>query len=412
MVNTWERQLDKARKSLGFKHWTQPQLDAFKYWMEGIENEMSNPDRICIYYPTGKGKTPISLTMLYLRNETQAVVVAPPITYPKWIELGAKLGIKITPMSHAKFRMKITTFSRRVPIIVDEFHLLGGQTGQGWKKFDRLARSIQAPLIFCSATPNYNDAERVYCVAHVLDPVENKGGYINWLYTHCTTEHSPFSATPVVTGFRNYKDAEEMLANLPGVVYIPDDAPDILEDVMMHVELPLEFDKLNLDEGRGRLMSSQMEKRHRERYLQIVDIDQRGHELPHSLRQEVLEQILDRVDLDAGPVLIFCAHSSIAEVVYDTLVHGGGVGLITGDTTPKQKDALFKSFLDGEFNILIGTATLATGADGIDKICDTMIILDDTDDDSLRRQLVGRILVRGVTGSNDNKVAYRFVFSS
>ena len=411
-MKTWERQLQKAQEALGFKHWTPGQLNAFKYWMEDIENEMVNTDRICIYYPTGTGKTPISLTMLYLRNETQAVVVAPPITHPKWIETGAKLGIKVLPMSHAKFRMKSTTFSRKVPIIVDEFHLLGGQRGQGWKKFDRLARSIQAPLIFCSATPNYNDAERVYCVAHVLDPIENKGGFISWLYTHCITEHNAFSTTPDVVGFRHYEDAEDMLANLPGVVYIPDEAPDILEDVLMHVELPQEFLSLNLDQGRGRIMASQMEKRHRERYLQIVDINERGHEHDHSLRQEVLEQMLDRIAMDDEPVLIFCAHSSIAEVVYDTLVHGGGVRLITGDTTPKKKDEIFQSFLKGEFNVLIGTATLATGADGIDKICDKMIILDDTDDDSLRRQLVGRILVRGVTGSNEGKVAYRFQYSS
>ena len=71
-----------------------------------------------------------------------------------------------------------------------------------------------------------------------------------------------------------------------------------------------------------------------------------------------------------------------------------------------------QQLLDGEIRVLIGTASLATGTDGIDKICNEMIIVDDTDDDALRRQLVGRILPRGDVKPGDylEKIAYRFTY--
>ena len=41
-----------------------------------------------------------------------------------------------------------------------------------------------------------------------------------------------------------------------------------------------------------------------------------------------------------------------------------------------------------------------------------MVIVDDTDDDALRRQLVGRILPRGIVTPDDyvGRVAYRFTY--
>ena len=67
-------------------------------------------------------------------------------------------------------------------------------------------------------------------------------------------------------------------------------------------------------------------------------------------------------------------------------------------------------FLSGRRRILIGTASLATGLDGLDKVCDTLIIVDDTDDNSLRRQLVGRILPRGGNVDNKTKRIHRLIF--
>ena len=403
--------LETAATILG-KPWMEGQLKAFAHFQGIRPGQDGEPlDRLCIYYPTGKGKTWIQLGCLYLRGYKEAVIVAPPITHPKWEEDAAKLGIKVTMMSHAKFRMKDAKLSRTMPLVIDEFHMLGGQTGEGWKKLDRAAAGVNAPIIFASATPEYNDAERVYCVAHVTDPFEHRGGYEAWLYRNCKVEPHRFRVLPTVLGFHQYKDAEEFLVALPHVVHVPDEAPNILKDVMMDdIVMSREFEELGLDVTQPRIMASQMEKRHRRRYLQIVDPTQRGHDLEEGLREDILDAILEYAYRDGEKLLIFCMHASIAEIVYDTFIHGGSVGLITGKTKPADKNAAVQEFIHGNMEMLIGTASMATGTDGIDKVCHTMLILDDTDDNAQRRQLVGRILHRGAGTSDQAKVAWRFVF--
>jgi superfamily II DNA or RNA helicase len=87
-------------------------------------------------------------------------------------------------------------------------------------------------------------------------------------------------------------------------------------------------------------------------------------------------------------------------------------GYVDGKVSARTKEERIEEFRRGKLDVLIGTATLATGTDGIDKVCDTMIILDDTDDDSLRRQLVGRILPRGESDPDySKKVALQFIYS-
>ena len=70
------------------------------------------------------------------------------------------------------------------------------------------------------------------------------------------------------------------------------------------------------------------------------------------------------------------------------------------------KNEAIEDFKLGRMNALVGTQTLATGTDGLDKVCDTLVILDDTEDDSMRRQLIGRIMPRGeaTTTAHSNRV--------
>jgi superfamily II DNA or RNA helicase len=85
------------------------------------------------------------------------------------------------------------------------------------------------------------------------------------------------------------------------------------------------------------------------------------------------------------------------------------VGLVTGQTPAKKKSARLEAFKDGVLDVLVGTATLATGTDGLDKVCDWLVIFDDTDDDALRRQLIGRIMPRGMDVDASRKNVHRLV---
>lgn len=390
-----------------------PDFDAFlPHQLTVLEDwdDLNREGAHLIFYPTGKGKTKIALTEIAMAGYGQCVVLAPPITHNKWVAEGKALGIRVIPMSHAKFRQKDVRLQRRTPIIVDEFHLLGGHTGLGWTKLDKLAPGLEAPLILASATPNYNDAERCYCLVHVLSPMDHRGGYIGWLYQHCITVNNPFAKMPDVTGFQRFDSAEKFLAAQPRVSYLPDDAPDILQDLEIDSDpLPPEFYDLNLDETRERVMASQMEIRQRTSYRKIVDGD-RIADAPN----DMLSYLIGQMPVGTKWIL-FAQRKEIAlRLKSDNEIAELKTVYIDGDTNVRDKQAAVKQFIeDPETEFLVGTASMATGTDGIDKVCKLMIIVDDTDDDSLRRQLIGRILPRGVVSPEDyvGRVAYRFIYS-
>ena len=391
-------------------------IDWFDYQEVAFDGEATRPfdsARTCLFFRTGAGKTFTSLALMqiYLRHANPwdcdgIVVVAPPRTHAQWQELADKAELSITTMSHAKYRMASTKLSRNSPLIVDEFHLLGGQRGQGWIKLDRQARGMKAPLIILSATPNYNDAERVYCVQHVLDPNAVKGGYVAWLYQNCETKPSNFSIMPEVVGFKDQRPARDHLAELSHVYYVEDphlDFPIDEVEVSVSHHFPPELEKYGLDRRRGRIFASAMEERQaRKRYLYLTE-----QEL---LRPEVYETIAELAGQVPGQTLVFCARSKIAAGAHEwARQQGARSGIITGDQTDKFNDGQMSAFLRGELDVLFGTATMGTGVDGLDKICDLLILLDDTDDAALRRQVMGRILPRGADSDASSKRIIRVV---
>lgn len=346
------------------------------------------PARACLYYKTGSGKSLTAMLGMKELGHLYVVVIAPPSTHPQWVALADKLGMSVLCMSHAKFRMKTTLLSRKTPIIADEFHMFGGQQGQGWKKLDTLARHLQAPLFLLSATPNYNDAERVYCVQHILDPLSCRGGYLEFLYRHCETEHNPFSQTPNVIGFRNHASAAEYLAALPNVFHLPDDLVYTIVDVPYNENISDELAVLGYNRRMHRMVASQIEMKHTVRYQGLVDDEGWLHKQVFDLIEDVIKK--------HSPVLIYSDHASIAEVISRSLYEMDiDHAIVTGKTSKFDKARIIKEFLLGQHQVLIGTATLATGTDGMDRVCNTLLIVDDTEDDALRRQLVGRIMPRG-----------------
>jgi hypothetical protein len=388
--------LDEIKDKLGIKDWFDYQRDFYSEMLR-----RGNRVRECLYYRTGAGKSITALVGLLLVGHTKAVVVTPPSTYAQWEEVAAKLGMTVQCMSHAKFRMKGTKLDRNTAVIADEFHMFGGHGGMGWKKLDRLARGLQAPLILASATPNYNDAERVYCVKHILDPAGTKGGYLAFLYANCVTEQDPFSQTPKVLGFHQYTGAEEFLASLPGVHYLPDELVFSIQEHDVIINIPQEFYDYGYDRRNHRMVASAMERTHTE--IALKAIDEYGF-----LDVQIHKTLDDLINSASGSVLVFANHATVATAVDRSRAAAGQCSeLVHGGMSTKQKAAVLASFKRREFPVLVGTASLATGTDGLDKMCDTLIILDDTNDDALRRQLIGRIMPRGADADASKKTVHR-----
>lgn len=370
------------------------------YQLEALDAALAQlglAQRLCLYYKTGAGKTYTGLSCMRLwGHDENVLVIAPPSTHAAWEDAGDRLGVQLSCISHAKFRQKNFQLSRTQPVIADEMHLFGGHGGQGWKKLDRLAGALKAPLILASATPNYNDADRVYCIQHVLDPGSCKGGFIEFLYTHCNTKQNPFGIEPLVDDqnpFRNYPDAAAYLAALPHVQYLPDDLVYQIQDVPVKSVLPDELITLGYNRRNHRVIASQMEERHTLTFQTLVDETGR-------IQDHVYDLVADIMGAATTPVLVYANHSTVAEALGQNLEAAGvDFRIVTGKTSAKDKETWIEEFRSGSLPVLVGTASLATGTDGLDKVCDWLIILDDTDDASLRRQLVGRIMPRGI-GSN------------
>lgn len=378
----------------------------FDYQYESLTRAADQPEfqRLCLYYRTGAGKSITALAALRLWGHDQALVIAPPSTHKSWTETATRFGVSVTCISHAKFRMTSYQLNRNMAVIADEFHMFGGHKGQGWKKLERLSKGLQAPLVLASATPNYNDAERVYCIQRILDPVGSKGGYLDFIYRHCTTEQNPFGMEPIVTGFHRFADAAEFLASLPKVEYLPDELVYTINDITIPEMTDQGFETYGYDRRRHRMIASQIEERHARINHNLVDPD-------GWIWEHVYDELIQIAGAATTPLLVYANHSTVAEALSLSLAtQGVRHGLITGKTTKTDKQSILDRFTNGELDVLVGTASLATGTDGLDKVCDLLVILDDTEDDSLRRQLIGRIMPRGADADASKKQVYRLLF--
>ena len=189
------------------------------------------------------------------------------------------------------------------------------------------------------------------------------------------------------------------------VLHVPDDVDYTVQDVPLPRQMSLEFDEYGLSPFGQRLMASQIEARHTERRFNLVDANDQ-------FRQSVYGELSRLVgDLPPTKVLMFCNSSRIAEALYLCLcANNVPAGIITGKDSKKVKEKELHRFIHGDVEVLVGTASIATGTDGIDKVSDLLILVDDTDDESLRRQIIGRILPRGADTDASKKVIYRLIF--
>lgn len=394
MVNafTAKNRLSKIEEATGFVLQTYQREAA-----TAITEAPSDKSRFLLHYKTGAGKTLTSLTMLAVAGWKKALVIAPPITHEGWQELANKLGINVSTISHAKFRQAGFKVDRCTPIIADEFHLFGGHKGKGFAKFNRTAKGLDAPMILASATPNYNDAERAYCVLSVIHPEVTKGGYLAFLYTHCTTEMNPFGQEPIVTGFHKFDNVTDFLTSFDNVLHVEDDAEFSIEEIEYQVRPSLSVGELffGLDLLQKRVIASAMERRHalkKRAFMSSVTSQTLSLFWVYKLRDAYTA-----AQRDGSPLLVYCDSSWIAEKVSEELKCLWVTDLITGKTPSKKKLEIAEAFRNRDLQVLVGTASLATGTDGFDKVCNHLFILDDTQDDSLRRQLIGRVLPRGVS---------------
>ncbi|WZB38422.1 DNA helicase [Microbacterium phage YellowPanda] len=381
-----------------FETWKESQTEAHNQW-DGLTPGKAGKNlpvlRVqLLLFPTGEGKSKTSLAQIASRGYDEVYIVAPPKTHPSWQRDANVLGIHVELMSHKAFRER-KKFSRK-PFIIDEVHMLGSRTGDGWKRLHRMADSMPA-LVMCSATPNYNKPERAFCI-DIIGETNPISSYEQWFTEHCTTEPNRFSYYPTITGFKKFESAIDFLVARPWVSYVEDTATWTPGELKLPRPDLSVFETVNYSRRHHRLMNSDMEKRHKR--TDLLFINERG-----MIRNSVLLKVLHMMEQypDRRKWLIFCMHKTVAQALYKSVE---GALIIDGDTKTTDVDDIIQAFsANNGADWLIGTTALATGVDGIDKVCTSMLILDDIEgDNAKRRQLIGRILPRGTADKRERLV--------
>ena len=269
--------------------------------------------------------------------------------------------------------------------------MLGGRGAAGFKRMLRMSKSMTAPLILMSATPPYNDVERVYCMEVLCDRSATVN-YEAWLMQNCQTSPNRFGYYPNVDGLLYYDSPIDFLADRAWCAYVKDTAEWQQKEFVIPVPDIQLFERYGLNIREPRIMASRMEKDH-QRVSQILLTDD------GDLRDQVAGAImLQATNVHDGVYhdkwLVFCVHTNIVDAFIRHRLFADRSVAITGET--KDYERVKRDFIsDPSVQFLVGTTALATGVDGIDKVCQGLILLDDTNDDAKRRQLIGRILPRG-----------------
>jgi len=369
-----------------FEAWSPSQRGAYLQWGASLKRQL-------LFFPTGEGKTKTALAEAASRGHKHAVIIAPLAAQGGWAADAKKLGMDVLIHTHQKFLRPDTSYKdyKESVWIVDEFHMFGGHGAKGWGKFNRMMRTFKGDLIMCSATPNYNDAERVFCLTAIGDEAPNRN-YLDWLWDNCNCHINRFSRIPDVdeeTPFKNYDSAIDFLRSRPWVSWVEDKAQWHDRELVLPSQYDDLFVRYNVDRRNKKLMNSQMEKNHR-----TVDYAFIGED--GKIRPEVMGEVSAELAKypDRIKWMVFCYHKTVAQALKRTVP--GNTYLIDGDTPKKNVDPIKMEFINADGGWLIGTTAIATGMDGVDKVCTSMLILDDINGDgSLRRQLIGRILPRG-----------------
>jgi hypothetical protein len=377
-----------AHKPVGkrFESWSASQRGAYLQWGASLMRQL-------LFFPTGEGKTKTALALMAMRGHKRVTIIAPLATHKAWAHDAALLGIQVRVDTFHKFRRQDTAYSASLDraFIVDEFHQLGGHSAAGWKKFNRMMRKFTGEVIMASATPNYNDAERVFCLTAIGDESPSRD-YINWLWDNCNCSINRFSRVPDVdedNPFKNYESAIDFLLSRDWVSYIEDKAEWTPRTLILPAAENVLFERYNTNKRSQKVMNSEMEKRHARINDRFIGED-------GLIRPEIMGAVSKELSLfpDRKKWLVFAFHKTVAQALKRTVP--GNTWLIDGDTNKKLVDPIKEQFIAAPGGWLIGTTAIATGMDGVDKVCTSLLILDDIDGDpSLRRQLIGRILPRG-----------------
>lgn len=369
-------------------------IDGVKELIESSDNRKV----ALLYYSPGTGKTLTGVQIA--KNHTDmgtfdfVLVIAPPSTQKSWeTYLGKYVSVPFKVVSHqwiAKNSATVANMSRKTFLILDELHLSCNRGKPSTKAAEKFVYRASATILL-SGTPFRNKEERLFTVQQWLfGDIKN---YEMWLHEYCNTEPDRFSYYPNFISFKA-GDIEEYLRSIDRYPY----KKVYLEIRKMKYKTTNEYlpivnplykilDNYSVyGTERITVANSVMRKLRYLSYLKYCDRIEAEDDscVLYGARTDVrkiLEKYAHRMPI------VYSQSSKIAELYRNEFP---GSLYIDGKTTKKNKEAILAQYKAGG-KMIFATDSVSTGTDGLQETTDCIVVLYDTNDDTSRDQLIGRI---------------------
>jgi hypothetical protein len=129
----------------------------------------------------------------------------------------------------------------------------------------------------------------------------------------------------------------------------------------------------------------------------------RGRVHPASIERALLPvkmpEIVARVKAAQGPTIVYSEYVAgmVDPIVTELRSHGITAERLTGEETEAQKRDLIRRFTRGEIHTLVGSRPLATGTDGLQRVCRNLVVASMPWTAANDDQLIGRLVRTGQT---------------
>jgi len=361
--------------------------ELYKFQKEGVQYIASTAGRCIVADDMGLGKSVEALMFVRFYTGGKTLIVSPSNVTFKWRDEECRKwvpdktvevvrsskdelpDVDILIMSYA---MMVAHYNelRNIPFttaIIDEAHYIKGQKTQRTRIAKALLKDFKHVLLL-SGTPFMNRPTELFQLLNVVDPIGFNNFY-SYAIKYCGAERIGGYWVFPKDKVTNREELEERLKRY--MIRRTKQEVELELPDLSRVYIPVELSSTG-EYNKALAEFKDWRKQAKSMASALVKLTK--------LRQIVgMEKVEPTVELatsivEAGrKVVIFAHHKEVVMSLAKALIKVGGIGIISGDTKPEERQALAQKFLLDNSKICIMIITVA-GAEGINLFSASDII--------------------------------------
>lgn len=392
-------------------------MTLYPYQVEGVE-WLSKFHFALLADEMGLGKTPQAIVAAKKAGVKRVVVVCPAVTIPQWrrqLEAWAPGTFDVMVLSYNQVVQKLETLklARFDLMILDEAHFvksLDAQRAQAILGKDGLIRHCKRVWAL-TGTPMENHPGELWTLTKVFGYTKYR--YEDWMARFCKMRHTPYGLKPVGANADAMPELRQIMGRFTlrrRVREVMKDLPKVTIDTVVVEPGPVNMiehfpayqnaGKTLVDVRRD--MDAQLME-----LMDYADSDESFDALAaktdsySTLRRFVglqkCQALADLIRAEMGyryKLVVFFEHKAVVEEMRLLLPPGLGMKSIYGGTKPEKRDEAIRQFIDKPDRnhvLLINTSVGGTGLDGLQKVCNQVIMLEPSWVPGKNAQAIARI---------------------